>query len=124
MDPTTELLNFCSASDDIVNAEQIRKILKDLRETRQAKSRLGVKLLDGTWFGVSSVFSFVPDIRIILKVLFVQIDNLSIMEINEIRPFFTRANYEMSKLNHAEAEAATRAEDDEDTQYDEPSQNY
>lgn len=58
------------------------------------------------------------------KVFFVQIDNLSIMEINEIRPFFTRANYEMSKLNHAEAEAATRAEDDEDTQYDEPSQNY
>jgi hypothetical protein len=42
-----------SASDDILNAEQIRKILKDLRETRQAKSRLGVKLLDGTWFGVS-----------------------------------------------------------------------
>jgi hypothetical protein len=43
------------------------------------------------------------------------------MEINEIRPFFARANNEMRKLNHAEAEAATR---EEDTQEDEISQNY
>lgn len=39
------------------------------------------------------------------------------MEINEIRPFFSRAYNEMRKLNQAEAE--TR---DEDTQ--ETSQNY
>lgn len=32
-------------------------------------------------------------------------NNLSIMEINEIRPFFSRAYHEMSKLNHAEATA-------------------
>ncbi|GAA5805049.1 DNA replication complex GINS protein PSF2 [Helicostylum pulchrum] len=77
-----------TAADDIPNAEMIRTILKDLRETRQAKSRMGVKILDDTWLGMN---------------------NLSIMEINEIRPFFSRAYHEMSKLNHAEA---TSREDD------------
>ncbi|KAG1083380.1 hypothetical protein G6F42_022228 [Rhizopus arrhizus] len=67
-----------SASDDIPNAEQIRKLLKDLRETRQAKSRTGLTVLDDKWLGMN---------------------NLSLMEINEIRPFFTRAFNEMRKLN-------------------------
>lgn len=44
---------FNRAADDIPNAETIRTILKDLRETRQAKSRMGVKILDDTWLGVS-----------------------------------------------------------------------
>ncbi|CAO0803062.1 unnamed protein product [Mucor circinelloides] len=67
-----------TASDDIPNAEQIRKLLKDLRETRQAKSRTGLTVLDDKWLGMN---------------------NLSLMEINEIRPFFTRAFNEMRKLN-------------------------
>ncbi|CEP17668.1 hypothetical protein [Parasitella parasitica] len=67
-----------TASDDIPNAEQIRKLLKDLRETRQAKSRAGLDVLDDKWLGMN---------------------NLSLMEINEIRPFFTRAFNEMRKLN-------------------------
>ncbi|KAK4512075.1 uncharacterized protein ATC70_013318 [Mucor velutinosus] len=67
-----------TASDDIPNAEQIRKLLKDLRETRQAKSRTGLAVLDDKWLGMN---------------------NLSLMEINEIRPFFTRAFNEMGKLN-------------------------
>lgn len=70
-----------SASDDIPNAEQIRKLLKDLRETRQAKSRTGLAVLDDKWLGMN---------------------NLSLMEINEIRPFFTRAFNEMGKLNFAD----------------------
>lgn len=69
------------AADDIPNAEQIRKLLKDLRETRQAKSRTGLTVLDDKWLGMN---------------------NLSLMEINEIRPFFTRAFNEMRKLNFNE----------------------
>lgn len=42
-----------SAEDDIPNAEQIRTILKDLRETRQAKSRTGLAGLDDKWLMVS-----------------------------------------------------------------------
>lgn len=85
-----------TASDDIVNAEQIRKILKDLRETRQAKSRVGVKVLDDTWLGMN---------------------NLSIMEINEIRPFFSRAYNEIRKLNHADSTSAyQQGEPEEESQ--------
>ncbi|KAI9348863.1 DNA replication complex GINS protein PSF2 [Pilaira anomala] len=84
-----------TAEDDIPNAEQIRTILKDLRETRQAKSRMGVKILDDTWLGMN---------------------NLSIMEINDIRPFFSRAYHEMSKLNHAET--TTREEDTQQSTQD------
>ncbi|KAI8090161.1 DNA replication complex GINS protein PSF2 [Gilbertella persicaria] len=67
-----------AAEDDIPDSEQIRKILKDLRETRQAKSRAGLSVLDDKWLGMN---------------------NLSLMEINEIRPFFSRAFNEIRKLN-------------------------
>ncbi|ORX42326.1 GINS complex, PSF2 component [Hesseltinella vesiculosa] len=66
-----------SASDDIPNAEKIRKLLKDLRETRQSKARVGLEALDDRWLGMH---------------------NLSFMEINEIRPFFSKAFNEMRKL--------------------------
>ena len=52
-------------------------LLKDLRETRQSKARLGVRELGSTHL---------------------QMDNIGLMEINEIRPFFTKAFYELSKL--------------------------
>lgn len=78
---TVHLMLHGSASEDIPNAEQIRKLLKDLRETRQAKSRTGLAVLDDKWLGMN---------------------NLSLMEINEIRPFFTRAFNEMGKLNFAD----------------------
>lgn len=45
------------AEDDIPNAEQIRKILKDLRETRQAKSRAGLTVLDDKWLGVRPLYN-------------------------------------------------------------------
>ncbi|KAI8881424.1 DNA replication complex GINS protein PSF2 [Backusella circina FSU 941] len=66
------------AREDIPNAEQIQKLLQDLRETRQVKARTGLKYLDDKWLGMN---------------------NLSLMEINEIRPFFSRAFDEMRKLN-------------------------
>lgn len=37
---------YYRASTDIPNAEQVRRLLKDLRETRQAKTRLGIQSLD------------------------------------------------------------------------------
>jgi GINS complex subunit 2 len=44
-----------SARDDIPNAEQIQKLLQDLRETRQVKARTGLKYLDDKWLGVSII---------------------------------------------------------------------
>ncbi|KAI7864850.1 Psf2-domain-containing protein [Spinellus fusiger] len=72
-----------SAREDIPNAEQVRTLLKDLRETRQAKSRVGLSELDDTWLGMNS---------------------LSLMEINEIRPFFTHAYDQMRRLNAEDSE--------------------
>ena len=40
------------ASDDLENPDQVRSLLKDLREARQAKSREGLKHLDHSELGV------------------------------------------------------------------------
>ena len=43
--------SFCfvdSACDDIPSPDSVRKLLKDLRETRQAKARMGVAELDAS----------------------------------------------------------------------------
>ena len=37
---------YGSASDDLENPDQIRSLLKDLREARQAKSREGLRHID------------------------------------------------------------------------------
>ncbi|KAK7060396.1 DNA replication protein psf2 [Paramarasmius palmivorus] len=65
------------APDDIENTDQIRSLLKDLREARQAKSREGLAVLDR---GETSM------------------PNLCAMEINEIRPFFIYAKGVLSQL--------------------------
>ncbi|KAI8144129.1 DNA replication complex GINS protein PSF2 [Fennellomyces sp. T-0311] len=67
-----------SAPEDVPNSEQVRRYLKDLRETRQSKARAGLSVLDDRYLGMN---------------------NLSLMEINEIRPFFSRAFLEMRKLS-------------------------
>ncbi|CAO3698256.1 unnamed protein product [Rhizopus stolonifer] len=67
-----------TASDDIPNVSQIRGLLKNLRETRQTKARLGLDYLDDKYLGMN---------------------NLSLMEVNEIRPFFTKAFESMRRLN-------------------------
>ncbi|KAI8601316.1 Psf2-domain-containing protein [Dissophora ornata] len=66
-----------NACDDIPSADTVRTLLKDLREARQSKARQGVAALGLTYL---------------------QMDNISLMEINEIRPFFTKAFYEIQKL--------------------------
>lgn len=46
-------LSDLRASDDLENPDQLRTLLKDLREARQAKSREGLKHLDHSELGVS-----------------------------------------------------------------------
>ncbi|KAF8954684.1 DNA replication protein psf2 [Entomortierella lignicola] len=69
-----------NACDDIPSADAVRTLLKDLREARQSKARAGVDAL-----GLSHL----------------QMDGIGLMEINEIRPFFTKAHYEAEKLKRA-----------------------
>ncbi|KAG0296343.1 DNA replication protein psf2 [Dissophora globulifera] len=66
-----------NACDDIPSADAVRTLLKDLREARQSKARQGVAALG---------------------LAYLQMDNIGLMEINEIRPFFTKAFYEIQKL--------------------------
>ncbi|KAI9014797.1 Psf2-domain-containing protein [Gaertneriomyces semiglobifer] len=73
---TSQLLLDC-ASDDIPHAEEVRTLLKDLREARQAKARKGLEALDP---------------------YYLQMDNLGLMEINEIRPIFTKAFNELRRI--------------------------
>ncbi|KAF9097949.1 DNA replication protein psf2 [Mortierella sp. GBA35] len=70
-----------NACDDIPSADATRTLLKDLREARQSKARDGVKYL-----GLN----------------YLQMDNIGLMEINEIRPFFTKAFFELQKLKPTE----------------------
>ncbi|KAI8911399.1 hypothetical protein PhCBS80983_g05706 [Powellomyces hirtus] len=65
------------ASDDIPQAETVRTLLKDLREARQSKARKGLQGLDPHYL---------------------QVDNMGLMEINEIRPFFSKAFNELRML--------------------------
>ncbi|KAJ3287837.1 DNA replication protein psf2 [Borealophlyctis nickersoniae] len=77
------------ASDDIPNAETVRTLLRDLREKRQAKARQGLETLDTQYL---------------------QMDGLGLMEINEIRPFFTKAFDALRKLTPAPAEGTYMTE--------------
>ncbi|GAA95490.1 uncharacterized protein L969DRAFT_92622 [Mixia osmundae IAM 14324] len=66
------------ASDDIPDAARIRMILKDLREVRQSKTRRGVEAINTTHL---------------------EMTNISQLELNEIRPFFTLAMKRMIALD-------------------------
>ncbi|KAG2185855.1 hypothetical protein INT43_002293 [Umbelopsis isabellina] len=73
------LLEF--APDEMPDLEQVRKLLKDVRECRQSKTRA---LLEG-----------LEDID---REKVIKLHNLSRMEINELRPIFTEAFNEITKL--------------------------
>ncbi|KAJ2783808.1 DNA replication protein psf2 [Coemansia javaensis] len=76
------------AEDDLADAQAVRRLLQDLRETRQTKTREGLKLLNS---------------------LQLQMDNLSAAEINEIRPLFGRSFDMLRRLDALAATAADRA---------------
>ncbi|KAG4303236.1 hypothetical protein PCANB_000590 [Pneumocystis canis] len=66
------------APDDMDQPDLIRRLLRDLRETRQGKTRDGLSSLNETHL---------------------QMDNLGSMEINEIRPFFAKSMDQIRRLN-------------------------
>ncbi|QSL65661.1 hypothetical protein MERGE_002974 [Pneumocystis wakefieldiae] len=67
-----------SASDDMEQPELIRRLLRDLRETRQGKTRDGLVSINETHL---------------------QMDNLGSMEINEIRSFFAKSMDQIRRLS-------------------------
>lgn len=71
------------AADDIPDANKLRILFKDFRDIRLPKSRLGLKNLDPHYL---------------------QMDNLGSMEINEIRPYFTRTFNELRRFQPVEDE--------------------
>ncbi|KAI9205443.1 GINS complex, PSF2 component [Polychytrium aggregatum] len=74
-----------SASDDIEKPDTVRTLLKDIREVRQGKSRKGLSELNPQYL---------------------QINNLGLMEINEIRPFFAGAFNVVRKIASTTSHAA------------------
>jgi len=66
-----------SASDDIIEPDLTRRLLRDIREVRQAKARKGIETVGDTHL---------------------QMDNLGTMEINEIR-FLSLASDQLRHLN-------------------------
>ncbi|EMR08992.1 hypothetical protein PNEG_02768 [Pneumocystis murina B123] len=71
------------ASDDLDQPELIRRLLRDLRETRQGKTRDGLASLNETHL---------------------QMDNLGSMEINEIRSFFAKSMDQIRRLSALSAD--------------------
>ncbi|KAH7100531.1 GINS complex, PSF2 component [Auriculariales sp. MPI-PUGE-AT-0066] len=72
------------ASDDLVEPDRIRSLLKDLREARQSKSRAGLSSLsDGLEQG------------------YFQLPNISALEIAEIKPFFIKSLSILRKLEYS-----------------------
>lgn len=61
-------LSLSSAEDDVPNAEDVRRLLKDITDVRQSKIRAGLE-----------------DIK---SSVVVNVRNLTPMEINSVRPFF------------------------------------
>lgn len=72
------------ASDDLAHPGQIRTLLKDLRESRQAKIRIGLQS-DGVMRGT-----------------YLQVTNLTAMELCEMRPFLVKMMGMMQSLEPEE----------------------
>ncbi|KAJ3348761.1 DNA replication protein psf2 [Entophlyctis luteolus] len=71
------------AQDDIPHHDQIKKLLKSIKDCRESKTQKGVKLMNVDLFSQG----------------FLNLDNLGLMEVNEIKPFFTRAFDEMGRFS-------------------------
>ncbi|KAI9183506.1 DNA replication protein psf2 [Blastocladiella emersonii ATCC 22665] len=72
------------AKDDIPDVHAVQTLLQDLREARRSKTRSGVDVM-----GYSHI----------------RVDNLSLMELNELRPTFTRAFQNIKRLQKAAVNA-------------------
>lgn len=86
------------ASDDVPDADLVRRLLRDLRETRQAKARDGLEVLED---------------RIL------QMDNIGISEVNEIRGIFGGSmdvlrRLQETKIDENEADGDQEMDDESD----------
>lgn len=69
---------LAGAADDLAgNLDNVRQLLQDLRETRQAKVRQGLSLVNESH---------------------VQMDGLSLLELNEVRPLMSKTMATLQKL--------------------------
>ncbi|ORY82663.1 DNA replication complex GINS protein psf2 [Protomyces lactucae-debilis] len=71
------------AEDDIPESNLVKRLLRDLREARQAKARDGLEVLED---------------RIL------HLDNLGLMEVNELRPLFAKTMDMLRQLTETKAE--------------------
>ncbi|KAJ2721638.1 DNA replication protein psf2 [Coemansia sp. Benny D115] len=81
------------AEDDLAESQGIRRLLQDLREVRQSKTRGGLEMLNP---------------------LQLQMDNLAAAEINEIRPLF---KHSFDMLRQLDALASATEESQQRSQY-------
>lgn len=82
-----------NASDDIENPAQIRHLIQDIREVRQAKTRAGMSLIN-EWH--------------------IQMDNLGMMEMNTIRPFMVMTMDRLIRIQSLTQPEEEVVEDDDD----------
>ncbi|WVF70572.1 DNA replication complex GINS protein PSF2 [Kwoniella sp. CBS 6097] len=83
-----------TAADDLIQPSTLRSLLKDLREVRQAKIRLGLQS-EG-----------------VMRGSYLQVTNLTPLELSELKPFLVKTMGMMQSLE------ARRDDDDEDDQGD------
>jgi GINS complex subunit 2 len=94
-----------SASDDLSQPVQLRSLLKDLREVRQAKIRLGLQsegVMRGSYLQLSLLDSSCKE-----QSLIGQVTNLTPLELTELKPFLVKAMGMMQGLE-------PRRDDDEE----------
>ncbi|KAI9324435.1 hypothetical protein DFJ73DRAFT_872658 [Zopfochytrium polystomum] len=75
-------LLLTSARDDIPNLDAVHAAIKTLYDLRKRKAIAGLRLMNSD----------------LLRQDYLALDNLGLMEINEIRPFFVKAYQEVRKL--------------------------
>lgn len=75
---------LCSAPDDLTHPTKLRSLLQDLREVRQAKIRTGLRS-EG-----------------VMRGSYLQVSNLTPMELCELKPFLVKAMTVMQGLAPAE----------------------
>ncbi|CDR41244.1 CYFA0S06e04764g1_1 [Cyberlindnera fabianii] len=91
-------LFFENAPDDLTDeAHKLKSLVQDLKEIRLIKIKKGLKLLNESHL---------------------QLDNLSLMEINEIRPFVVLAMSKLTKLNEAAVAEEGQGDGAEEYEYD------
>jgi len=101
-----------AASDDLVEPDSIRRLMRDLREVRMAKMRRGIEVLTSEGEGV-------------------RMDGVGAMEVGESRGFITGVIDGLRKIGASKEQArkereaeeranghADREEDDDDMAYD------